>query len=72
MATAEISDHAATGKTNAVSDSPAPESMEAVLDTAAAAPDAVSETIQHPHHESTEAATADAEHSEQAKAESAS
>jgi segregation and condensation protein B len=49
-----------------------PESMEAVVSTSSESPDAISNTNSQPRHESTEAVTADAEHSGQAKAESAS
>jgi len=70
--TAETRDHATTGETNAVNDSPATESVEAVVTSGAEQPDAVSEAVPQPQHESTEAATADAENSEHAKAESAS
>jgi segregation and condensation protein B len=72
MVTAETSDHEELGETNAISDSSAPESMEAVVSTSSESLDAVSDSNSQPHHGSTEAVTADAEHSEQAKAESAS
>jgi segregation and condensation protein B len=72
MATAESGDHATTGETNVVSDSASPESMEAVAMESAEQPDAESDTNSQPRNESTEAVTADAEHSSQAKAESAS
>jgi segregation and condensation protein B len=77
--TAESDEHRATEETNSISD--APQSMEAVVGTSAEEPDAVSETTQadvvsettaEEHQETPEAATADAEHSEEAKAESAS
>jgi segregation and condensation protein B len=70
IATAESSEHGATEETNAVSD--APESMETIVERGTDEVDAVSETIPQQHQETPEAATADAEHSEEAKAESAS
>jgi len=70
IATAESSVRGATEETNAVSD--APESMETIVERRTDEVDAVSEAIPHPLQETTEAATADAEHSEEAKAESAS
>ncbi|HTC62854.1 MAG TPA: SMC-Scp complex subunit ScpB [Candidatus Saccharimonadales bacterium] len=70
IATSESTEHSATEQTNAVSD--APESMETIVEHKTDEVDAVSETVQQPHQETPEAATADAEHSEEAKAESAS
>jgi segregation and condensation protein B len=70
MATAENSEHGATGETNLVSD--ATESMETIVQRGTDEVDAGSETIPQPHQETPEAAKADAEHSEEAKAESAS
>jgi segregation and condensation protein B len=72
LAAAESADHSTSGETNAISDAASIESVETIVEVAEKSPDAVSETIRPPQHESTEAVTADAEHSEQAKAESAS
>jgi segregation and condensation protein B len=70
IATSESSEHGATEETNSVSD--ALESMETIVERGTDEVDAVSETIPQPIEETPEAATADAEHSEEAKAESAS
>jgi segregation and condensation protein B len=59
-----------TRETAAVSDTP--DAMEIVQVTETSEADAVSETIPQPRQETPEAAPADAEHSEEAKAESAS
>ncbi|HEX3375334.1 MAG TPA: SMC-Scp complex subunit ScpB [Candidatus Acidoferrales bacterium] len=48
------------------------ETMETIVETRTDEVDGVSETVPQPHQETPEAATADAEHSEEAKAESAS
>jgi segregation and condensation protein B len=71
---AEGSERGSTDETNPVSDtvSDAPESMETIVETRTDELDAVSETTPQPHQELPEAAPADAEHSEEAKAESAS
>jgi segregation and condensation protein B len=70
----EGSERGSTDETNAVSEavSRAPESMETIVETRTDEVDAVSETTPQPHQETPEAAPADAEHSEEAKAESAS
>lgn len=65
-------DHATTGEINAVRDAPGLQSVEMIVEPRTESPDVVSESVPQPHNESTEAATADAEHSEQARAESAS
>jgi segregation and condensation protein B len=70
----EGSERGSTDETNAVSEavSRAPESMETIVETRTDEVDSVSETTPQPHQETPEAAPADAEHSEEAKAESAS
>ncbi len=70
IATPETSEHVATTETDSVSDSP--ESIETIVEHKTDEVDAVSKTIPQPQQETPEAATADAEHSEEAKAESAS
>jgi segregation and condensation protein B len=70
IATAESSEPGTIEETNSVSD--APKSMETIVEHKTDEVDAVSETIPQPQQETPEAATADAEHSEEAKAESAS
>jgi segregation and condensation protein B len=79
VASADVPDVAAAAETGGppaseetIALTNAHESMEAVVSTSSESPDAVSDTDSQPHHERTEAVTADAEHSEQAKAESAS